>query len=346
MHTFNIQPLDRSLALALQNKIDGKTKPRGALGRLEELALQAGLIQQSTEPTITHPHLVVFAGDHGIAATGLVNPYPQEVTAQMVLNFVGGGAAINVFCKQNNILLTVVDAGVQAELDPALPILHAKVARGTRNYLTEAAMGPDQCEQAIWRGSQIVSGIHDQGCNCIGLGEMGIGNSSSAALIMSAVLRLPLADCVGRGTGATGDQLKMKMDTLQQAYEHHRKALVSPLEILRRFGGFEIAMMVGAYLRAAELRMIIVVDGFIATAALLIAQTLYPAVKDYCLFAHSSAEQGHQRLLHYLEAKPLLNLELRLGEGTGAALALPLLQSSLAFLNEMASFQSAAVSTL
>jgi nicotinate-nucleotide--dimethylbenzimidazole phosphoribosyltransferase len=234
---------------------------------------------------------------------------------------------------------------VNAEFDPDLPIVHAKIGKGTRNYLQQPAMSEADCEKAIEKGAIIVQDIYNQGCNCIGFGEMGIGNTSSASLIMSALLETLVMSCVGRGTGATDHQLKTKIDILSLVYEQHKTAADSPLEILRHYGGFEIAMMVGAYLKAAELKMVIVVDGFIATSALLVAQALYPSVKEYCLFAHVSEEQGHQRMLAYLKVKPLFNMGLRLGEGTGAALAIPILQNSLAFLNQMASFESAEVST-
>jgi nicotinate-nucleotide--dimethylbenzimidazole phosphoribosyltransferase len=325
--------------------INNKTKPIGALGKLEEIALQVGTILNTTSPAIKHPHIVVFAGDHGIAETGLVNPYPQAVTRQMVLNFVAGGAAINVFCKQNNIGLTVVDAGVNADFDPTLPIVQAKIAKGTRNYLAESAMSHIECEKAMEQGGSIVQTLFDQKCNCIGFGEMGIGNTSSASLIMSAVLQLPVADCVGRGTGTSEEQLKTKLDILSQVFRKHHSACASPIEILRTFGGFEIAMMTGAYLKASALQMIIVVDGFISTTALLIAHAIDASVLEYCLFAHVSGERGHQKMLQYLNATPILNMGLRLGEGTGAALAIPLIQSSVAFLNEMASFETAHVST-
>jgi nicotinate-nucleotide--dimethylbenzimidazole phosphoribosyltransferase len=329
----------------LQHHINTKTKPLGALGMLEDVALQIGLIQNTVAPKIIQPHIVVFAADHGIAATGKVNPYPQSVTAQMVLNFVQGGAAINVFCRQNSIGLTVVDAGVNAHLDAALPIVHASVKKGTANYCEAPAMTPAEAETAIANGKAIVAGIAAKGCNCIGFGEMGIGNTSSASLIMSALLQLPVAECVGRGTGSSDVQLQQKIAVLQQVYQFHQLHLLalSPMQVLCKVGGLEIATMVGAYLQAAQEKMVIVVDGFIATAALLIASAIQPAIMDCCVFAHCSGEQGHQKMLHYLQVKPLLQLGLRLGEGTGAALAIPLVQQAVAFLNEMASFESAGV---
>jgi nicotinate-nucleotide--dimethylbenzimidazole phosphoribosyltransferase len=330
----------------LLNKINNKTKPVGALGMLEELALKIGAVQNSLSPTINKPHIVVFAGDHGIAATGKVNPYPQEVTAQMVLNFANAGAAINVFTKQHNIGLTVVDAGVNFDFDPSLPIVHAKINHGTADYSEFNAMSINEVNAAIEKGQSIVQDLFKDGCNTIGFGEMGIGNTSSASLIMHHLLNLPLSECVGRGTGATDEQLQRKRETLENVSLLHElnHYNITPRQLLCRIGGFEIAMMCGAYQKAAELNMIIVVDGFIATAALLVAKHLNQTITDHCVFAHCSDESGHRKMLEHFSAKPVLQLGLRLGEGTGAALAIPILQSAVAFLNEMASFESAGVS--
>ncbi|MDO6434103.1 nicotinate-nucleotide--dimethylbenzimidazole phosphoribosyltransferase [Flavitalea sp. BT771] len=336
----------------LQGRIDSKTKPLGALGRLEELALQVGMIQGTAHPRLTHPHIVVFAGDHGIAATGLVNPYPQAVTAQMVLNFLQGGAAINVLCRQHGIGLQVVDAGVNVDFAQLLPegtpsLIDEKIAPGTRNYLEGEAMTREDALRAMEAGKKIVTGLHKEGCNCIGLGEMGIGNTSSASLIMSFVTGFPVEECCGRGTGVNDQQLETKIATLRAVHRRHVQAIAaSPdvVTILRHVGGYEIAMMTGAYLQAAALKMVILVDGFITTAALLLATLLDPEVKDFCIYSHTSGEQGHQRMLEYLNARPLLNLGMRLGEGTGAAMAYPIVQSAMAFLREMASFESAGVS--
>lgn len=345
------------LAVALQQRINSKTKPIGALGVLETMALQVGLIQKTEQPIITKPHIVVFAGDHGIAATGKVNPYPQSVTAQMVLNFVQGGAAINVFCKQNNIGLTVVDAGVNTDFDPSLPIVYAKMGMGTGDYSDSLAMDIATAVAATAKGAAIVEGIFVTGCNTIGFGEMGIGNTSSASLIMHHYTGLPLAKCVGRGTGSTDAQLQQKLAVLEDVARLHELATydITPHGLLSRVGGFEIAMMAGAYVKAYELGMVIMVDGFIATAALLIATKLYKAqggtalldprhpLLQNCIFAHTSGEQGHQVMLQELGVQPLLNLGMRLGEGTGAALAMPLVQAAVNMLNEMASFESAGI---
>jgi len=339
-----------SLDLELRYRIDNKTKPPGALGRLEEIALQLGLLQGTAHPRLTRPHIVVFAGDHGIAATGLVNPYPQSVTAQMVLNFIRGGAAINVFCRQHDLGLIVVDAGVNYDFDPALvrgKLVSKKTGYGTRNYLETAAMTAEETEAAIEAGKEIVAGLAGEGCNCIGLGEMGIGNTSSASLIMSYITGIPVADCTGRGTGVNDGQFEQKKNALQQAFHYHAAAIAAdpgPLTILQRVGGYEIAMLTGACLRAAELKMVILVDGFITTAALLLARLLNPSITDCCIFSHCSGEKGHAKMLEWLAVEPLLQLGMRLGEGTGAAMAYPFVQSAVNFLEEMASFESAGVS--
>ncbi|TAG13401.1 MAG: nicotinate-nucleotide--dimethylbenzimidazole phosphoribosyltransferase [Sphingobacteriia bacterium] len=339
-----------SLQTQLQHKINTKTKPVGALGMLETIALQVGLIQETLCPSIQSPAIIVFAGDHGIAANGLVNPYPQAVTAQMVLNFLAGGAAINVFTKQNNIQLFVVDAGVKADFSKVTDhssFIHAKQAMGTENYFATAAMTEVQALASIEAGKKIVTDIAAKGTNCIGFGEMGIGNTSSAALIMSAITGFSIEECTGRGTGASDEQLANKIDALRICLLKHQVFNLgeAPIQLLSKIGGFEIAMMVGAYLSAAENKMIIVVDGFIATAALLIAQKIAPSVLNNCIFAHTSGEQGHEKMLDYLKIKPILNWGMRLGEGTGAALAIPLVRSAVAFLNEMASFEQAGVSS-
>src|SRR3989338_3977620 len=335
--------LSTQLSSVLRQKIDSKTKPLGSLGYLEDIAFQIGIIQQSLTPSLNNPHIIVFAGDHGITAEG-VSAFPQEVTHQMVLNFLGGGAAINIFCRQNKIDITVVDAGVNFDFPKAVPLINAKVAKGTRNFLKEKAMSAPECWQALDRGAEIVEHICQSGCNVIGFGEMGIGNTASASALMSAASGIPIEDCVGRGTGLNDEQLRHKTKVLKEALLKWQGEVHSPLDILAAFGGFEIAMMCGAMLKAAQRKMIILVDGFISTAAFLIVYRIEHAVKGYAFFCHQSQEAGHKKILQYLEVKPILDLNLRLGEGTGAALAYPLLQSAVNFLNEMASFDSAGVS--
>ena len=338
---FTVHAVDRKLAEAIQHKIDQKTKPTGALGVLENVALQIALIQKSLTPTLIKPHLLLFAGDHGIVAEG-VSPFPQVVTQQMVQNFVNGGAAINVFCKQHNIAIDVVDAGVNADLS-GLPITQAKVAPGTKNFLNEAAMTAAQCEQAIARGAMLARATHESRCNVIGFGEMGIGNTSSATALFSALSCTSVGDCVGRGTGLDNKGLLHKTTVLKAALAKHG-TLTDPFEILRTFGGFEIAMMVGAILAACEQNMLVLVDGFIASSAAAIAFALEPHARDYCVFSHLSNESGHKKMLDYLQVQPLVSLGLRLGEGSGVAVTYPLIESAVLFFNEMASFDSAGVS--
>ncbi|TWF44315.1 nicotinate-nucleotide-dimethylbenzimidazole phosphoribosyltransferase [Chitinophaga polysaccharea] len=343
MSNIRITPVSQELKAALQDKIDQKTKPPGSLGKLEGIALQAGLIQNTLTPVIQQPSIIVFAGDHGIAADGQVNPFPQAVTAQMVYNFLQGGAAINVFCRQYQLQLRVVDAGVN-HVFAAHPLLKdRKMGMGTQNFLHMPAMSLDQCKLAMQAGAEEVTLLHQQGCNTIGFGEMGIGNTSAAALLMSHFTGIPVAECTGTGTGSNAQQLAQKRAILQQVMAKHARP-ASPEQALATFGGFEIAMICGAIQQAAALQMMVVIDGFIVTAALLAAVNMQPAVKDYCVFAHCSEENGHKAMLKHLEVAPLLQMDMRLGEGTGAALAIPLIQSAVAFLRDMASFNSAQVS--
>ncbi|HEX9955907.1 MAG TPA: nicotinate-nucleotide--dimethylbenzimidazole phosphoribosyltransferase [Fibrella sp.] len=336
--------LDRSLESRLQDLIDHKTKPLGSLGQLEALALHIGLIQQTETPVLTNPHILVFAGDHGIAADG-VSAYPAEVTYQMVQNFIRGGAAINAFTRQNGLRLVVCDVGVRGTFESnTASFVKFKVQPGTQNMRHQPAMSTDDTEAAMDAGRLLVDGVHHRDCNVVGFGEMGIGNTSSAALLMHRLLDLPLQHCVGRGAGLTDDQLAHKLTILAEVADRYAH-LTEPMALLSAMGGFEIAAIAGGMLRAAENRMVILVDGFISTAALLVARALDPAVTDYCVFTHQSDEAGHRLMLEQLNASPLLSLGLRLGEGTGCALAYPLVQAAVTMLNEMASFESAGVST-
>lgn len=339
-----VAPAPGILDAALRAKIDGKTKPPGALGRLEALALQIGRVRQSLVPTLANPHIVVFAGDHGAARSG-ISAYPQEVTWQMVENFLAGGAAINVFARANGLDLVIVDAGVAHDFGRRNGLIDAKVgAGGTASYLDGAAMTAEQCALAMRRGAAIVAGLAEEGCEVVGCGEMGIGNTASAALITHCLSGAPLAACVGRGTGLDDAGLARKAALLQQALDLWPERNDDPLAVLARYGGFEIAMMAGAMLAAAQHGMLVLVDGFICGAAALVAARLAPAFLDYAVFCHASAEPGHRIQLDALGAVPLMTLDLRLGEGTGAALAWPLVRAACAFLNEMASFASAGVS--
>lgn len=343
MLTFDIPPLDYRLMPEIKARIDNKTKPLGALGRLEEIALKVGLVQSTLTPRLTRPVILVFAGDHGVVEEG-VSPFPQAVTRQMVQNFLTGGAAINIFARQNGIDLRIVDAGVNHAFDPHPALVDAKVGMGTQNFLKSQAMTEEQCQQAMTKGAQLAQAEIRAGSNVLGFGEMGIGNTSAAAALMSVLCDLPLEQCVGRGAGHDDAGLSRKLATLQQAVEYHACKREDPLQALARLGGFEIAMMAGAMLAAAERKTLLLIDGFIATSALLVASCITPAVLDYCLFSHCSDESGHALMLRQLKAEPLLDLGLRLGEGTGAALAYPLVQAAVNFLNEMASFESASVS--
>ncbi len=333
---------NKTFEAKLQHKIDLKTKPLGALGLLETAAFKIGCIQQSLTPTIQKPTMVIFAGDHGIAKKGEVNPFPQEVTAQMVYNFVNGGAAINVFSDTNNLDLKIVDTGVNHQFENGLNIIDAKIDLGTKNYQDEPAMSSTECHTALENGANIVNNLFKAGCNTIGFGEMGIGNTSSASLLMAYFTNSNIKDCVGSGTGLDGSGISKKAKILSEVFNTYQPKTAQ--EALATFGGFEIVTMCGAILEAARLKMTIIIDGFIVTAAFLAAHAIDKNCMDYALFSHNSNEQGHIKMLNFLNVTPLLQLGLRLGEGTGAALSVPLLKASVNFLNHMASFESAGVS--
>jgi nicotinate-nucleotide--dimethylbenzimidazole phosphoribosyltransferase len=330
---------DEAIATLLSNRIDNKTKPIGSLGRLESLARQIGLIQQTGQPRIVAPQIMVFAGDHGVAAED-VSAYPQSVTWQMVENFLMQGAAINVFALQSGCDLVVVDAGVNHDFGEREGLTGRKIGFGTRNFAKEPAMRPDECAKAIGHGRDLVAAVNG---NVIGFGEMGIGNTSSAAALMHKLTGYPVSACVGAGTGLSAEKITHKQHIIEQAVLQHAGAS-EPLDVLATFGGFEIAMMVGAMLEAAARRKVLLIDGFISTSALLVAFKLQPDIIDYCVFAHCSEERGHQLMLDHLHGTPLLHLGMRLGEGSGAALAVPLLLAAVNFLHDMASFDSANVS--
>ncbi len=329
---------DSALQGRLQQLIDQKTKPLGALGQLETLALRIGQILGSTRPVLQAPQLVVFAADHGLAARG-VSAYPSDVTWQMVQNFLAGGAAVSVLARQHGIALTVADCGVRHDFAPQ-PGLHlCKMAPGTADASTAPAMTATQCAQAIQHGMDLVQCLPG---NALLLGEMGIGNTSSAALLLARLCQLDIADCTGAGTGLDESAIQRKTTILREVLLRH-EAATSPLDALAALGGFEIATMVGAVLHAAAQRRVILVDGFITGAAVLVASRLQPHVLQRCIFAHRSGERGHALMLAQLHAQPLLDLGLRLGEGSGAALAWPLLVSACTILRDMASFDTAGV---
>ena len=320
-----------------------KTMPAGALGRLQALGTRLALSTGRLPPGIGRCAIAVFAADHGLAAEG-VSAYPSEVTAQMVRNFAEGGAAIAVLCRANDVALTVVDAGTRTPQSPGFAprgarFVDARIAAGTANALHGPAMSEAQALEAIARGAAIARGLD---ADAIGLGEMGIGNSASAALLAARLVPAPIEAVVGRGTGLDDAGLERKREVLARCLAAHRD-VTSPLAVLAAFGGFELAMIAGATLAAAARRVPLVVDGFIASAAVLVAARLEPAVLEHCTFAHRSAEPGHARVLDALGAEPLLDLGLRLGEGSGAALAMPMLRAASRLLGEMATFDSAGV---
>jgi nicotinate-nucleotide--dimethylbenzimidazole phosphoribosyltransferase len=326
---------------ALQQKIDSRTKPIGSLGKLESVALQIGMIQQTLSPELRNPTHIVFAADHGLADEG-VSPCPKDVTFQMVMNFLSGGAAINVFCHQNGIALKLVDSGVDYDFPEGIALLNAKIGRGTKNIMKEPAMSAQECKLAMDKGREIVDAEFQNGCNVISFGEMGIGNSSIASLLMNKYTGIPIEECSGSGAGHLGEGLKRKIAILKEASMKYD--VTDPEEILATYGGFEIAMMCGAMLQAKTNGMVIINDGFISSSALLAAYHIDKSLLDNCIFSHCSGEKGHKILLDYLGVEALVDLNMRLGEGTGATVAYPLIKSAVAFLNEMSSYENAGVS--
>jgi nicotinate-nucleotide--dimethylbenzimidazole phosphoribosyltransferase len=328
-----LQPLDPALLAKLEALVAGKAKPPGSLGRIEDLAVQIGAIQQRADPRIERALLLLFAGDHGFTAEG-VSSYPASVTPAMVRTLAAGRASANAFARAVGAELRVVDAGVAADLSAVPGIVHAKIGAGTRNAMHGPAMSREEAERAFQRGEAFAVDAAREGFDLLAIGEMGIGNSASAALLMHRLASAPLPLCVGRGAGQTDEGLARKLAVLTKIAS--RSAATEPMEVLAEFGGFEIAMMAGAVFGAARARRPMLVDGFIASAAALTAIRLDPIARQYCIFAHRSAEAGHDRMLEALDAKPLLDLELRLGEGTGAALAIPLARAAARLLADVA----------
>jgi nicotinate-nucleotide--dimethylbenzimidazole phosphoribosyltransferase len=345
---------DAALTAALHDTLNNKTKPLGSLGRLEDVALKIGQILGSTAPVLDQPQMVVFAGDHGLTARG-ISAFPSDVTWQMVENFLAGGAAVSVLSRQNGIALTVVDCGVKHDFLAGLPAgkdgssptragLQVRKAAGaelgTADSSVQSAMTTAQCNAALQHGMDLVKALPG---NALLLGEMGIGNTSAASLLLSRLAGLDIAMCTGAGTGLDAPAVLRKTEVLREVLALHANAK-APLEVLAAMGGFEIATMVGAVLQAAHERRVIVVDGFIATSAIVVTNALQPLVLQRCVFAHRSGERGHEFMLQHLGVQALLDLGLRLGEGSGAALAWPLLQSACTVLRDMASFAQAGVS--
>ncbi|WP_099463519.1 nicotinate-nucleotide--dimethylbenzimidazole phosphoribosyltransferase [Parabacteroides provencensis] len=342
MITFHIEKPDEKLVPELEDKINNLAKPKGSLGRLEEIALQIGLIQQTLSPVLSNPVNVIYAADHGIADEG-VSQSPKEITHQVVYNFLNDGAGVCFLARQHGFNIKIIDAGVDHEFSPNPKLTNKKIrANGTRNFLHEAAMTTEEMELALQYGADVVTDCYKEGCNVISFGEMGIGNTSASSMWMTCLTRIPLIDCVGAGSGLNTEGIKHKYNVLKEALDNY-KGDGSTSDIMRHFGGYEMVMAVGGMLRAAELKMVILIDGFIMTNCVLAASRLHPEVLPYCIFGHCGDETGHKRVLDFLKAKPLLDLGLRLGEGSGAVCAYPIVQSAVKMINEMHSFQQESI---
>ena len=336
MRPFDIKPTDKRLQAEIQNKIDNLNKPKGSLGRLEELALQVCLVQQTLEPSLAHPCHLLLGGDHGIECEG-VSVSPREVTWQQMLNFTRGGGGVNMFCRQHGFKLRIVDVGVDYDFTGIPGIIDRKIARGTRNFLYEPAMSEEEFNRALLVGVDLVDDCISEDCRILSIGEMGIGNTSPSSIWMHLFGHIPLKDCIGAGAGLDKPGIQHKYDVLSRAVERYHG------DPLRYFGGFEMVAAIGAMLRAAEQHLIILVDGFIMTACAIAAIRLYPASQDYMVFTHCGDESGHKMMLDIVDAKPLLHLGLRLGEGTGALCAFPIIDSAVRMMNEMNNFASAKI---
>ena len=345
MKAFIIQAPDEGMRGEIQEKIDNLNKPRGSLGRLEELAIQICLVQQTLSPTLEHPCHLLLGGDHGIEREG-VSVSPRDVTWQQMVNFSRGGGGVNMFCRQHGFDLTIVDVGVDHDLSTVPGILNRKIAPGTRNFLYGPAMTVRELDEAIAVGVELVDVCRGKGSNIVCVGEMGIGNTSPSSIWMSLLCDIPLQECIGAGAGLNDDGIRHKYEVLSSAVARQSSTLPhshtpSLLEIVRYFGGFEMVAAIGAMLRAAELKMLVMVDGFIMSACALAACRLYPEAKAYMIFGHCGDESGHRRMLDAMDARPILSLGLRLGEGTGALCAYPIIQSAVNMVNEMNNFQNA-----
>lgn len=342
MRAFNVKPVDESLRPKIQTKIDNLNKPLGSMGELEKLAMQVCLVQHTLQPKLTHPCHILFGADHGIEREG-VSIAPRDVTWQQMVNFARGGGGVNMLCRQHGFKLRIVDMGVDHDLSAVPGILPRKIAWGTRDFLHEPALTPEQMNQAINTGADIMEQCVSEGCNIVALGEMGIGNTSPSSLWMSEIGRVPLAECIGAGSGLghQGVAHKLKVLTQAQALFHSAHSEPTVEEVMTYFGGFEMVAAVGAMVRAAESGCLILVDGFIMSVCMLAASRLYPSLLDYAIFGHVGDEAGHQRLLNLMQARPLLSLGMRLGEGTGALCSYPLVETSVRMINEMNNFQNA-----
>ena len=352
MKTFDIHPVDRLMQAKIQAKIDNLNKPKGSLGRLEDIAMQVCLIQQTLSPRLNHPYHLLLGGDHGIEREG-VSVSPREVTWQQMLNFSRGGGGVNMFCRQHGFKLRIIDVGVDYEFpyeSGELKIENYKIARGTKNFRYEPAMSELEFDRAIQVGVELVDDCVAEGCQVLCIGEMGIANTSPSSIWMHLFGNIPLRDCIGAGAGLDNDGIRHKHEVLAKALEQYyihdgadgQSAKPSnPILPLRYFGGFEMIAAIGAMLRAAEQHLVILVDGFIMTACALAATRLYPVSQEYMVFTHCGDESGHKTMLNILNAKPLLHLGLRLGEGTGALCAYPIIDSAVRMMNEMNNFDNA-----
>ena len=325
---------------AVQQKIDNLNKPKGSLGRLEELAMQLCLVQQTLSPKLSHPCHLLLGGDHGIEREG-VSVSPREVTWQQMVNFTHGGGGVNMFCRQHGFQLHIVDVGVDYDLSSVPGIIHQKIARGTRNFRYEAAMNDDEFNRTLEVGVSLVDNCYSEGCNVVSIGEMGIANTSPSSIWMHRFCHIPLQECIGAGAGLDNAGIRHKYEILSEADANCPATSIA--DVIRYFGGFEMVAAIGAMLRSAELHLIILIDGFIMTACALAATQLYPAAQDYMIFTHCGDESGHRRMLDSMGAKALLNLGLRLGEGTGALCAFPIVDSACRMINEMNNFKDAEI---
>lgn len=344
MNPTNLSTDLSTLKSSAQNAIDNKTKPPGSLGQLESVAVQLATVQKSLKPVVDPARVIVFGADHGVTAEG-VSAFPAEVTVQMMANFAAGGAAVCVLSKTANASLEVIDVGVNGDLSEFSTIVQQKVSLGTANLAKGAAMTHEQLDSALQVGREAIVRSANQGVQCVGLGEMGIGNTTSAAILTGLMCARGARDVTGRGTGLSDEQMPVKQRVVGEAMQRLEAMKDDPLECLRQAGGLEIAAIVGAMLEAPAHKMVVIVDGFIVTSAALIACRIRPAVRDNLLFAHRSAEIGHTLALDTLNAEPLLQLGMRLGEGSAAAMAIPLVRSAAAIMSDMASFEEAGVST-
>ncbi len=338
-----IQSTDLRLLAQAQARIDRLTKPIGSLGRLEELAARYVMITGEMKPKVPRGVVFTFAADHGVTVEG-VSAYPSAVTPQMVLNFLRGGAGVNVLARHVGIEVRVVDIGVNFDFDGVPGLIHKKIMSGTKNLLVESAMSPAQAEQAVQVGIELATEAAQQGIGLIGTGEMGIGNTTASSAIAAVMTGRPASEVTGRGTGIDDTGHAHKIDVIQRALNTHRLDSTDAMEVLATVGGLEIGGLAGLILGAAAARIPIVLDGFIAGAAALIAVSLQPRCKDYLIASHQSVERGHQAILNHLGLRPLFDLDLRLGEGTGACLGMNLVFAAIKILTEMATFDEAGVS--